>query len=219
MNSPSVMSSVAASFVCACWTRIVASSPGRASGSSSVTFQTPLPPLPRPCFSTRTPDSPRRGGNRSSEFGGRLVQLRVGSPPEVFRSIQDLLGAHLHDDARDAPTRTGLLAATSRSSSSSAARLAPSWIGFTHTSTPSRPRSWSRTSSTASSEYTTGSASTPSSSSAASASERTCARSAERSGRAVAPKEKTNPLVASWPCAQVARPELTGRRRRRGANW
>jgi len=46
------------------------------------------------------------------------------------------------------------------------ARLAPSWIGFTQTNTPSRASSWSRTSSTASSEYTTGSATTPSSSNA-----------------------------------------------------
>ena len=67
-------------------------------GCNGSTFQTPCPPLPRFCLSTRGPADRSRDGNSSRNAAGGAIEMGVRAPAEMLRAVQDFLHAHLEDD-------------------------------------------------------------------------------------------------------------------------
>ena len=95
MNSTSATSSVVSSRGAACCTRTRS-----ASRPSGVTFQTPIPPLPRFCFSTRAMPAREARREPGPELVDRGVQARIGTPTEIPGAVEHLLRAHLQDRVR-----------------------------------------------------------------------------------------------------------------------
>src|SRR6478672_3320638 len=181
MNSSRVVRTCVSSRCRACCTMTSADSaavPRLSPSWSRLTFQTPLPPLPRSALTTRVPDAASRAGNsclRSRRVGYRCVS----EPQERCRVVTSTSLVPILSMTRGSADTHTPVPAILASTESSADRGPRPVSGSAQTSTPSVPSTWPTRASGSSSSNTT---TTASAAASARASTTGCRRPAVRAG-------------------------------------